>query len=100
MAMNEFDNNSLTKQADKAKPSYWLPLAGTAVGLGSHLIQRGSLDKKDKDYHLLRSLLLGGMAGTGAELMRLGVLNGYKRFRGQIDSAPPETKVIQMDVQK
>ena len=95
MAMNEFDNNSLTKQAENAKPSYWLPAAGALVGLGSHIIQRGDLDKKDKDYHLLRSVLLGGMAGTGAELLRLGVTNGYRRFTGQTESAPSDLKLLE-----
>ena len=73
--MNNFIDDRFIKTAGDAKISWILPSIGLAMGLGNHIIQRRDLDPEDRNYHLLRSTLLGGMAGTGAELMRYGALN-------------------------
>lgn len=85
--MNNFTDNNFTKSAENAKLSLLLPTLGLAMGFGNHVIQRGNLSKEERNRHLLRSMLLGGLAGTGAELMRYGITDAATRF-GRSDNIP------------
>ena len=78
--MDNFIDDRFTKTAEDAKISWILPSIGLAMGLGNHILQRGNLDPEDRMRHLLRSTLLGGMAGTGAEMMRYGGLRFINRI--------------------
>ena len=85
--MDNFTDNHFTKSAENAKLSLLLPGLGLAMGLGNHVIQRKDLSKDERTRHMLRSMLLGGLAGTGAELMRYGATNAINRF-GSNDQIP------------
>lgn len=71
------------------QPSGVLPTIGVGAGVLSSLIRRGSIPPESKNSDLINSILLGGLAGTGAEMARFGGANTYdtlstaNRLRGK-----------------
>lgn len=49
-----------------------LPVAGLSLGAITHLLRRKSIPSGDHTRDLLRSILVGGLTGTGAEIARVG----------------------------
>lgn len=89
--MDNFTDDRFIKAAEPAKISWILPSIGVAMGLGNHLIQRQDIEPEGRFRSLMRSMLLGGMAGTGAELMRVGGTNLYNRFwKEDYDNIPDD----------
>lgn len=78
--MDNFIDDRFIKTAGDAKISLILPGIGVALGIGNHLLQRKDMEPEGRFRSLMRSMLLGGMAGTGAEMLRLGGTNFVNRF--------------------
>lgn len=57
------------------QPSAILPAVGIGTGLVSSLLRRGAMPEDARNRDLMNSLLLGGLAGTGAEMTRYGGAN-------------------------
>lgn len=54
------------------QPSLLLPAAGVGFGGLAHLVNRKYVPEDERTEDLLKSLYLGGLMGSGAEVARLG----------------------------
>ena len=72
--------SQFTTWAGSSQPSIYLPLTGVGVAALLHAANRKNIVEEDRNKELWRSMLLGGLAGTGAELARLGVAGAVHRI--------------------
>lgn len=72
--------SQFTTWATTPQPSIYLPLTGMGIAGLLHAANRNNIVEDERTKELLRSLLLGGLAGTGAELTRLGLAGATKRL--------------------
>lgn len=72
--------SQFTTWAGSSQPSIYLPLTGAGIAALLHVANRNNIVEEDRNKELMRSLLLGGLAGTGAELARLGVAGAAHRI--------------------
>lgn len=83
MADGKKPNPSLLSQfttwAGSSQPSIYLPLTGVGIAALLHAANRNNIVEEERNKELLRSMLLGGLAGTGAELARLGIAGAVHR---------------------
>lgn len=63
------------------QPSAALPALGVGIGLVSSLLRRGAMPEDARNRDLMNSLLLGGLAGTGAEMTRYGGANALATLK-------------------
>lgn len=82
--------DQFTSWAGNPQPSAALPVTGVGAGLLRHFISRKDIPEAERKKELIRSVLLGGLSGTGLELARLGTANMANTYN--------ENNVIPRDV--
>ena len=88
--------SQFTTWAATPQPSVYLPLTGMGIAALLHAANRNNIVEEERNKELWRSLLLGGLAGTGAELTRLGVAGAANRL-GSKQNIPKEDVVALVD---
>lgn len=72
--------DKFTTAATSTQPSLLLPAVGGGIGALRAVLRRGYLPGDSFGRSLLRKTLLGGLTGTGLELMRLGTLRAVNHL--------------------
>lgn len=83
-----------TKEAGKPQLSLILPVLGMSAGAITHALRRRDLPLEEKDKDLVKSLLLGGLSGSGMELMRYGGLSALHHLGSWDTQIPKGTRGV------
>lgn len=75
---NLFENIITWAKNDQASPI--LPVLGLTAGALSTALRRNSIPKEKFKRDLVRNIILGGLAGAGAEVARAGVGRAMKHY--------------------
>lgn len=66
------------------QPSLLLPAVGVGLGGLSHLVNKKYIPEEERTEALLKSLYLGGLMGSGAELARLGGKHVWNTYNNRV----------------